>query len=180
MLSFELTSFIGVIIIHEDEHLDPRGSFSKLFEDNLLGPYVDQLAARQVNLSKNTQTGTIRGFHYQIGQQSEYKIIKCLRGSMFDVLLDTRRDSKTYGECLNFKLTENDSNSLCVPPGVAHAFQTLEDQTYVHYVHTANYLPANSRGFNAMDPNLNVDWPLPASVLSPQDIALPLFRKESQ
>ena len=180
MLSIERTAFTGVIMVREDSHLDSRGSFSKLFESNLLSPYLDELEAKQVNLSVNTKSGTIRGFHYQIGQQHEYKIVKCLRGSMFDVLLDARTDSETYGECLNFILTEHDSISLIVPPGVAHAFQTLEDDTHVHYVHTANYLPANSRGFNAMDPNLNVGWPLPASIISPQDIALPLFRKESQ
>ena len=167
------------MLIREVEHLDSRGSFSKLFEDNLLSPYLNQSEAKQVNLSRNKLSGTIRGFHFQIGEQPEYKIVRCLRGTIFDVLLDTRRNSQTYGTCLDFILSDKESVSLIIPPGIAHAFQTLEDDTFVHYVHTANYLPQNSRGFNAMDSNLNIDWPLPISVISSQDMALPLFRKEN-
>ena len=167
------------MIIRELEHLDSRGSFSKLFEDNLLSPYLNQLEAKQVNLSRNTLSGTIRGFHYQVGDQPEFKIVRCLRGAIYDVLLDTRRDSQTYGTSLDFILSDKESISIIIPPGVAHAFQTLENNTSVHYVHTANFLPHESRGFNAIDSNLNIDWPLPLSVISPQDMALPLFRKEN-
>lgn len=178
MLEFEPTPFQGLIQVIENEHLDPRGSFTKVFEDKHFYPYIGHFDARQVNLSKNTFSGTVRGFHFQLGPQSEFKIVKCLRGSIYDVLLDTRKDSETYGECLSFVLSENEPTSLIVPPGIAHAFQTMENNSYVHYVHTANYSPKNSKGFNALDPNLNFTWPLPISIMSPQDIALPIFRKE--
>jgi dTDP-4-dehydrorhamnose 3,5-epimerase len=179
MLKFERTPFHGLIHVQEEEHLDLRGSFTKLFEDNLVSPYINQLEAKQVNLSKNTTSGTVRGFHFQTGQQREFKIVKCIRGSIFDILLDVRRDSETYGQCLSFILTEHESSSLIIPPGVAHAFQTLENNSHVHYVHTANYSPENSRGFNPLDASLKVDWPLPVSVISPRDLALPPFRKEN-
>jgi dTDP-4-dehydrorhamnose 3,5-epimerase len=178
MPKFELTPFQGLIQVHENEYLDTRGSFTKVFEDRFFYPHIGHFDAKQVNLSKNTASGTVRGFHFQLGPQSEFKIVKCIRGSIYDVLLDTRKDSETYGECLNVILSENDSSSLIVPPGVAHAFQTLEDHTYVLYVHTANYSPENAQGFNALDPDLEFEWPLPVSITSPRDAALPMFRKE--
>jgi dTDP-4-dehydrorhamnose 3,5-epimerase len=178
MLRFEPTPFYGLIQVLENEYMDPRGSFAKVYEDKLFNPYIGHFDARQVNLSKNNVSGTVRGFHFQVGPQSEFKIVKCLKGSIYDVLLDTRKDSETYGECLSFVLSENAPCSLIIPPGVAHAFQTLEDNSYVLYVHTASYSPENSMGFNALDANLNFTWPLPTSIISAQDIALPMFRKE--
>jgi dTDP-4-dehydrorhamnose 3,5-epimerase len=178
MIKFEQTPFQGLIQVHQSDYLDARGSFTKVFEDKIFHPYTKNLTAKQVNLSKNSVAGTVRGFHFQLGPQSEFKIVKCLRGSIYDVLLDTRVHSDTYGECISFILSENEPRSLIVPPGIAHAFQTLEDNSHVHYVHTANYSPENAKGFNALDHNLNFVWPLPVSIISPQDTALPMFRKE--
>ena len=177
MAIFKATTFTGVFIVDELESTDSRGSFSKLFDQSFFENQEIDLSIKQVNLSKNTLAGTVRGFHYQIGEQAEFKIISCIRGGIFDVLLDTRKDSSTYGEVLNFNLTENDSKALFIPPGIAHAYQTLLNNSDVHYLHTADYLPKQSRGFHPINNDLDFNWPLQVSIISPQDNALLRFVK---
>jgi dTDP-4-dehydrorhamnose 3,5-epimerase len=127
-----------------------------------------------VNLSSNKIAGTVRGLHYQIDPFLESKLISCTKGSVFDVLLDLRPNSKTYLKYAFFSL-KPDSGSLLVPPQVAHGFQTLEDDTTLLYIHSNEYSPDNSRGINSLDPQLGISWPLPISAISEADRNLPFI-----
>jgi dTDP-4-dehydrorhamnose 3,5-epimerase len=166
----------GCYLIPSKRYEDSRGLFWKFFpldsKQELFG-----FSVHQVNLSHNTFAGTVRGLHYQIDPYLETKLISCIKGSVLDVLLDLRPDSKTYLNLALFSLNPN-SGSLLVPPRVAHGFQTLEDNTSLLYIHSNQYSPEHSTGINAFDPKLNIPWPLPITVISESDRNLPLISED--
>jgi dTDP-4-dehydrorhamnose 3,5-epimerase len=163
----------GCRIIKNLKHLDNRGAFKKILpiEDEI---ELSNFPICQVNISTNTLAGTIRGLHYQVEPFLESKLISCIKGSVFDVLLDMRPTSKTYGKCAYYNLSP-DSGSLLVPPLVAHGFQSLEDETTLLYLHSTDYSLNNSQGVNPLDPVLGITWPLPISSISESDKNLPSF-----
>lgn len=163
----------GCRLIKNLDYIDSRGTFKKILPaDNSL--ILDEFPVYQVNVSTNTSAGTIRGLHYQISPVLESKIITCINGSVLDVLLDLRPDSKTYGKFAFYKLSPS-SGSLLVPPLVAHGFQTLEDSTTLLYLHSSKYSPNESRGVNPLDPLLGIEWPLSITSISESDRNLPSF-----
>jgi dTDP-4-dehydrorhamnose 3,5-epimerase len=170
-------SIDGCMLVTNFIHRDKRGIFRKVLPlaDNSMN--ID-FSVYQVNLSSNSKAGTIRGFHYQSEPLIESKLISCTRGSVFDVLLDMRPDSVTFGKHVSFQLTPT-SGSLLIPPLVAHAFQTLENETEILYLHSNHYNATHSKGINPLDTSLGVDWPLPASVISDSDRQLPNFSEVS-
>lgn len=166
-------SLEGCWLIENLHYYDERGNFRKILPTMHSETSLD-FVVRQVNLSTNPQAGTLRGLHYQSEPFLESKLISCIVGSVFDVLLDMRPDSPTYGKHSCFILTPN-SGSLLVPPLVAHGYQTLEINTSLLYLHSNDYSVKNSRGINPTDPELGIVWRLPIAKLSESDRKLPYF-----
>src|SRR5262249_12099237 len=127
----------------------------------------------QCSVSWNTRRGTLRGLHWQDPPHAEEKIVRCTRGAIFDVIVDLRRDSPTFGRWCGAELTADNRVSLYIPTGCAHGFQTLEDGCEVFYLVSAPYAPASARGIRWDDPALGIAWPLRPTAISPHDAALP-------
>lgn len=132
----------------------------------------------QTSVSHNAVAGTLRGLHFQAPPHEEDKLVTCVRGSLFDVLLDLRRDSPTFRSWFGVELSAGNGRSVFVPAGLAHGFQTLEDETTVLYNISAYYRPEAARGVRWDDPAFGIEWP-PAEtrVISERDRSFPDFRK---
>lgn len=121
----------------------------------------------QVNILTNTQKGTLRGLHYQEEPHAEDKLVHCIRGSLFDVMVDLRPASPTFGQIYSEVLKLG--NALLIPKGFAHGFQTLEDDTHLLYFCSEYYEPKAASGISWCDPELNIPWPLEPTILSEAD-----------
>lgn len=132
----------------------------------------------QTSVSHNAVAGTLRGLHFQAPPHEEDKLVTCVRGSLFDVLLDLRRDSPTFRSWFGVELSAGNGRSVFVPAGLAHGFQTLRDETTVLYNISAYYRPEAARGVRWDDPAFGIEWP-PAEtrVISERDRSFPDFRK---
>jgi dTDP-4-dehydrorhamnose 3,5-epimerase len=121
----------------------------------------------------------VRGLHYLDISQNEYKSVTCFAGRIFDVVVDLREDSSTYGKFMALELTSDcQSMSIIIPPGCAHGFQTLEDNCVIAYSMTADYSSDYDRGINPLDSALGIEWPLTITDMSPRDSELPSFLEE--
>ena len=129
----------------------------------------------QLNISRTEVTGSVRGLHLQEPPHSEAKIIRCLRGRAWDVAVDLRHGSTTRGQWFAAELTPGRANALLIPEGCAHGFQVLEPSTELLYIHSGVWVPAAETGIRFDDPQLAINWPLPARGLSERDLALPMF-----
>ncbi len=167
------TEIVGALEFESPRFGDERGSFSRWYCSEQIGQHIEHLSFKQVNNSINLLAGTVRGLHYQLGPQREYKIVRCIRGRVLDIVVDLRRDSKTFLNKVQVELSEKANNMLIVPPGCAHGFQVLEDDTQLLYCHTAEYLPEYESGVHIHDSTLNIRWPLPITELSERDKSLP-------
>jgi len=159
----------GVYLIKLEEKKDIRGSFYRLFCKKKL--ILKKLNSNFVQISNscNLKKGTIRGMHYQKKPFQEDKIISCIKGSIYDVLIDIRPKSRTYLKWLGFTLSENDKKMLYIPKGIAHGFQTLKNDTIINYMMSAFYNKKYSRGIRYDDKSIQVKWPLKCSLISKQD-----------
>lgn len=129
----------------------------------------------QANMAYSVQKGTVRGMHYQEPPALEAKLVRCTRGSMFDVAVDLRPDSPTHGKWYGIELSAQNGRMLYVPEMCAHGYQTLEDDTEMHYMTSAFYTPAAVRGVRFDDPYFGIEWPLPVTSVSKQDRSWPLL-----
>ena len=129
----------------------------------------------QQNMSVSATAGTIRGMHFQRPPYTEAKLVRCVRGAILDVIVDLRADSSTYLKHEGFELTAENHRQLYVPPGFAHAFQTLVDDIEVSYLVSAPYTPEAEGGVRYNDPMLGIKWPLPVTVISEKDANWPLL-----
>lgn len=176
-LSATGTSIEGLVKLKRPEHKDSRGSFSRLFNQQDLAAVGWPAKTEQVNFSVTERMGTVRGMHAQTGETPEYKLVTCVKGTIWDVAVDLRKDSKTFLGWEAFELSEANNCSLLVPPGVAHGFQTLTDDVELVYCHSAPYVPGSGIGINPFDEVLAISWPLSVTDISAQDRghqALPL------
>lgn len=165
----------GAFVLEPERREDERGFFARTFcqrelEAHGLDPHV-----AQCNLSFNRRRGTVRGMHYQAAPAEEAKLVRCVRGAIFDVIVDARPGSPTLGRHATVEVTAENRLALYVPPGFAHGFQTLADDTELYYQMSAFYAPELSRGFRFDDPELAIEWPLPVAMISERDRALPPF-----
>jgi dTDP-4-dehydrorhamnose 3,5-epimerase len=173
-MRFSDTPIAGAKVIDPTPHQDARGRFmrawcSKEFTDNGL-----QFVPVQANMGFSVQKGTVRGMHFQTSLAPEAKLVRCTRGAMLDVVLDLRPDSPTFRQWYGIELTANNGRMLFVPELCAHGYQTLEQDTEMHYMTSAFYTPAAVAGARFDDPAFAIEWPLPASVVSDQDRSWPL------
>lgn len=175
MLTVVPTSIEAVKIITPKSFRDSRGVFCETYNRQRFFEHGIELDFIQDNQSSSAETGTIRGLHFQSSPAAQDKLVRVLRGSIFDVAVDLRRASPTYGKWVAETLSADNGKQLLVPIGFAHGFCTLEPDTHVLYKVTAYYSPANDLGIAWDDPDLAIDWPIPPgkAILSEKDTRLP-------
>ena len=159
---------------------DERGSFRRLFCSEAFAAIRPDLRFVQVNLSITAQRGTVRGLHFQTAAHAEAKLIRCLRGRVFDVAVDLRAGSPTFGQWHAVELSEDNELEVFIPEGCAHGFQALTDDAQLLYQHTAAYAPQAEGGIAFDDPDLAIAWPLPATLVSERDRGHPRLRDIAQ
>ena len=156
---------------------DHRGAFLNAFrgsEAAWMASWGDRQIA-QVNLSRTEEVGTVRGIHFQRAPHSEAKLVRCLRGRVWDVAVDLRPTSASYGEFHAVELSPEQGNALQIPEGCGHGFQVLEAASELLYLHSSAWVPEAETGVRFDDPQLAIAWPLPPLGLSVRDLALPLL-----
>ena len=171
------SSIDGVLEIRSSAFTDARGVFLNVFrsaEPSFLNFWGDR-HIHQVNISVTRIVGTIRGLHLQSKPHHEAKIVRCLRGRVWDVAVDLRRNSPTYGKWTAIELSPDLNNAIMIPEGCAHGFQVLEPSSELLYLHSGNWNPKAETGVRWDDPHLAVAWPLPALELSARDRDLPFL-----
>jgi dTDP-4-dehydrorhamnose 3,5-epimerase len=175
MLTVVPTSIDAVKIITPKSFQDSRGVFCETYNRQRFFEHGVELDFVQDNQSSSVEIGTIRGLHFQSNPAAQDKLVRVLRGSIFDVAVDLRRASPTYGKWVAEKLSADNGKQLLVPVGFAHGFCTLEADTHVLYKVTAHYSPANDLGIAWDDPDLAIDWPIPPgkAILSEKDTRHP-------
>lgn len=169
------TKLKGVKQIEPAVHQDHRGFFMESFNDRILKEYGINESFIQDNHSMSREAGVIRGLHYQLSPKGQTKLIRVVSGAIYDVVVDIRLGSPTYGLWQSFILSETNYHQLLVPKGFAHGFCTLVPDTEVIYKVDAYYSPEHDRGIAWNDPDLNIDWPVNKPVLSDKDSKHPLL-----
>ena len=167
------TDLKGVHIIELDQREDERGFFARTFCKNVFEEHGLHSDVVQCNLSHNARRGTLRGMHYQAEPFAEAKLVQCVRGSLYDVIIDLRRDSETYCQWIGVELSAANGQMLYIPEGFAHGFQTLEDDTAVYYQMFQFYAPHFARGVRWDDPAFGIKWPIKSPIISDKDRHLP-------
>jgi dTDP-4-dehydrorhamnose 3,5-epimerase len=163
------TPLDGLLEIQSDVFDDERGSFTRLFCDTNFSEIRPNLHFCQINLSYTAKSGTVRGLHFQKPPSAEAKLIRCLKGRAFDVVVDIRMDSPTFLRWHAIKLSPNANNSVFIPEGFAHGFQALEDNTELLYFHTAPWRKQDEDTLHFNDPQIGIQWPLAVSSISDKD-----------
>jgi dTDP-4-dehydrorhamnose 3,5-epimerase len=170
---FEPLGVAGAFLIRPEPRADERGHFARLWcrQEFAARGLSDRI--EQVNAGFSPKAGTLRGMHYQLPPHEEVKIARCTRGAAFDVLVDLRAGSPTYGRWAGAVLTPAVGSMLYVPSGCAHGYLTLEDDTEVVYTTSAAYAPGSARGVRHDDPRFGIEWPGPIRVISEADRSWP-------
>ncbi|MEM7736357.1 MAG: dTDP-4-dehydrorhamnose 3,5-epimerase [Deinococcota bacterium] len=168
---FEETKLAGAYVIRLQTHQDDRGFFARTFcqnefKEHGLNPYI-----AQCNLSFNHHKGTLRGLHYQLPPAAEVKVMRCLQGAIYDVIVDLRPDSPTYLQHVGVELTDDNHVALYVPELFAHGYQALTDGAKAMYQVSQFYTPGQERGLHYADPELAIDWPVEVTTISDKDAA---------
>lgn len=168
-MNLRSTRLLGVFVAESTPHIDPRGSFMRLFCDEALSSVLGERRIRQINYSRTTRVGAVRGLHFQHFPYAEMKLVRCLRGKVWDVAVDLRRGSPTFLQWHAEELTPESARLFIIPEGCAHGFQVLATNSELLYLHTAPYQPGAEGGVAWNDPLLGIDWPLPPVDLSKRD-----------
>ena len=165
----------GAWLIDSSPLRDERGTFMRAWCAREFSEHAISFNPVQANFAKSARRGTIRGLHYQVEPALEAKLVRCTRGSIFDVVLDMRPDSDTYLKWHGDILSENNDRMLYVPEGCAHGCLSLEDDSDIYYLTSAFYAPAAVRGVRYDDPAAAIGWPIEVLHVSPQDRNWPLI-----
>lgn len=176
-MHFAGTSVLGAMAIDPSPHADTRGRFMRAWCVNEFAEQGIEFAPVQANLGFSTVRGTIRGMHFQVAPASEAKLVRCTRGAIFDVVLDLRSESTSYGTWHGVELSGDNGKMLYLPPGCAHGYQTLEADTEMYYMTSAFYTPSAVMGVRFDDPVFAIAWPLAVTEMSDQDRNWPLSRR---
>ena len=160
---------MGVQLIKRRLVTDTRGTFERLLEDAWMLPSDAGVHIQQVNRVLTRSTGTVRGMHLQLPPVSETKIVSCVQGQVFDVVVDLRIDSATFGEWWGTELSESNALTAVIPPGCAHGLQTLTPDVQMLYLHTARYCPSAEAGLNPLSTELGIRWPREVTKVSDRD-----------
>lgn len=178
-MEIEKTKIHGLLIIKSKNFIDERGYFTEILKES---SYVKELNLKfkQINMSISKKN-VLRGLHFQTGKKAQGKLVKVIKGEVFDVVVDIRKNSPTYKEWMSFDLSENDEKIIYVPVGCAHGFLSKKDGTIFLYACTEEYSPGNEFGIRYDDPNLSIDWPKVNGekyTVSEKDMTLPYFAND--
>jgi dTDP-4-dehydrorhamnose 3,5-epimerase len=168
-MKFHPLEIKGAYLIDIDYRADERGGFARTFCKDEFGQIGHAKEFVQLNQSWNTKKGTLRGMHYQVPPFKEIKLVRCICGSVFDVIIDLRKDSPTFLKHVSVELSAKNKKMIYIPEGLAHGFQTLEDDTQLVYHHTEYYKPGFEGAIHYADPAIGIKWPIPVSTISEKD-----------
>jgi len=168
-MKFEEAKLKGLCVIEPEIRVDERGYFARIFCKQELSKIGIDFNIVQINRSLNKKQGIIRGMHFQKPPKAEDKIIQCVKGKIYDVAIDLRQDSPTYGEWVAEELSEENKKMLLIPKGFAHGFQTLTDSCEILYFMSEFYSPQYESGVRWNDPFFNIKWPIKDPILSEKD-----------
>ncbi len=176
-MKFSKTALMGVFFIEIDLLKDERGFFARTFCREKFLQHGLNPNLEQCNISYNLKKGTLRGMHFQTAPHAEAKLVRCIRGAIFDVVIDLRPESATFEQWIGVELSEKSPNMLYIPEGCAHGFQTLEDNTEVFYQMSYPFVPEAARGVKWDDPHFKINWPSGDRVVSAKDQSYPQYHK---
>ncbi|MDH4120887.1 MAG: dTDP-4-dehydrorhamnose 3,5-epimerase [Deltaproteobacteria bacterium] len=172
------TKIAGVHVVETTPFQDQRGKFARFFCERELQPVLGGRKIVQINFSRTTARGALRGMHFQRKPHAEMKLVRCLQGKVWDVALDLRAGSPTFKQWHAEELTPENARLLVIPEGCAHGFQVLEPNSELLYLHTAFYEPQAEGGVLFNDPAFGITWPLEVKDLSHRDQQHPLVSNE--
>ena len=172
---FHPTPLKGAYTIELEKRGDDRGFFARFFCEKEFAKAGLETHFPQINNSLTEKKGTLRGLHYQLPPAAEVKIVRCLKGALYDVILDIRPDSPTFSQWFGAELNEDNRLMMVVPHGVAHGFVTLHDHTEALYLVSAFYAPEQERGIRYNDPRFAINWPTTPVDVSKKDVEWPDF-----
>ena len=175
MLRTRLTGIPGLFVAEASLLGDHRGSFARWFCQRELDSVIGERKIVQINHSRTRRTGTVRGLHFQLPPHAEMKLVRCIRGRVWDVAVDLRAGSDTFLQWHGEELSPENGRMMLIPEGFAHGFQVLEPESEMLYLHTAFYSPGHEGGVRWDDPAIGIRWPLPVSDLSDRDRSHPLI-----
>lgn len=170
---FSETRLAGAYLIDVEKRADERGFFARTWCQSEFADRGLETSYAQHSVSFSAAAGTLRGLHFQRPPHGETKLVRCLRGALYDVIVDLRPESPTLGHWAAFELTADSRSALYIPDGFAHGFQTLAPETEASYMISAAYAPDAGWGVRYDDPALDIDWPLPITGLSERDRSWP-------
>jgi len=161
----------GVKVIEAIPLRDERGEFARIFCDNELQVFLNGRSIKQINWSMTRKIGAVRGMHFQNAPYAEIKIVRCLRGRVFDVAVDLRKSSPTFLKTFGVELSPLKNIALLIPEGCAHGFQVLEENSELLYLHTAPYNPSSEAAIRFDDPIVGITWPITPTDMSQRDLS---------
>ena len=178
-MQFIATKIAGVYVLEIERKDDKRGFFARVFcrDDLVQQGLVDDFP--QHNVGFNLRKGTLRGMHFQREPHAETKLVRCTRGAAFDVALDLRPNSVTFKQWVGVEISADNHRMIYIPTGCAHGYQTLVDDTELHYLTSQLYVPQSATGFRHDDHAFAIDWPLPVTCISDADAGWPDFSPAS-
>lgn len=175
-MKFHATPMTGLTLIETTRVEDERGQFSRVFCEAECAAIRAGLHWTQINISRTYHKGSVRGMHFQYPPATEVKLIRCLRGRVFDVVVDLRVDSPTFLRWHGVELEEDGATQLFIPKGFAHGFQALTDNAQLLYLHTAAWDREKEGGLRHDDPDIAIAWPLSVTRISAKDRQWPLVQ----
>lgn len=163
------TPIADLVVVESKAFKDDRGAFARLFCEQELSSVIGGRKIVQINHSCTAAVGAVRGMHFQHAPHAEMKLVRCLKGKVWDVAVDLRPQSPSYKRCYAQELSPQTAHMMVIPEGFAHGFQVLEAGSELLYLHTACYKPESEGGLRHDDPELDISWPLPVTDISARD-----------
>ena len=178
-MQIEKTKLAGCVVVTPKTHTDDRGYFMESYRRSWMDSLTDFSGDFVQDNQSLSHYGTIRGLHFQIGENAQSKLLRVLQGSILDVVVDLRQDSPTYGEHISVELSDENNHQLWVPKGFAHGFSVLSETALLCYKCDAYYNKDGDYGIHPLDETLNIDWKIPKALqlLSEKDSGLPKFKE---
>ncbi len=168
-MKINVTKFEGLFVVETSPLIDSRGAFSRLYCEKELAEIIGQRRILQINHSRTASVGAVRGLHFQHSPCAEIKLVRCLKGRVWDVAVDLRKNSPTFLGWHAEELTPDNARMMLIPEGFAHGFQVIEPESEMLYLHTAFYTPGAEGGLRYDDSRLDIDWPLVVTDISERD-----------
>ena len=172
-MRFETTGLDGAWLVHLEPRQDSRGFFARTFCVDEFRTHGLETEFPQHSISRSFVKGTVRGMHFQRAPHAEVKLVRCLSGAIWDVIIDMRQDSPTFRQWRAFELSDENGCQLYIPKGFAHGFQTLSDNVEVNYLISEFHVPDAATGVCHDDPAFGITWPLPVTTISEKDLLWP-------